>query len=692
MAMLTIEQVAAALARKYWSNKGFFELCSPESYPYSISVSPPNSQLMLKNLGAVRRWQEQYENSPWKKHLVKVTVNHRILGEQRLITKLQFNQPYELEHFIHSFYAKKVKDTMPLESWQDFGGPDQVRRGSFTAFYSLCHLVSVPLHHSLIISSPAFAYRLSGIQQFLSSKAQLAASYGYDFLVAMQFVDFLAALPKTPYLYPRQFALPHMHTKFIEQHYTLLDQLLSCCLPVQRQLCYVEPTYAKTDTVFSKSPATNVIEDTHTENDTNDTNDMNDMNDTNDTEVEAEKEVEVAAETKVSNLCESSTLQVLTPSQEVSSSLDELNGKPWQRFMLRWGFKQKSELVRIRSLDPARIFWLDPQQGFANLSSRQSELYIELNRLDDWGELKELKHIIICENEICYLSLPQISHSIAIWGSGYKAAILGRLNLLRKVDVLYWGDLDTHGFAILNQLRMSLATHNSSMVSTHPPTAGESIGKDADKDTYVSKVTETNEGKVSSEDSETYVGKAVSEDTETYEGKVSSEDIKTYVGKVTSEGESKGIATYVDDDTTQDLAVNSFVENKALGASAGAIYKDSSTYKALSTTSAKPVIEHRVSRDPAINPSLAYSSVRSMLMDGEAIENNLSLKVEEKRPFSGELPFLTAQEQAAYQALLQHVYGQQVRIEQELIPFDQVIAALKILLPQEQVLAPDFYC
>lgn len=648
MAMLTIEQVAAALARKYWSNKGFFELCSPESYPYSISVSPPNSQLMLKNLGAVRRWQEQYENSPWKKHLVKVTVNHRILGEQRLITKLQFNQPYELEHFIHSFYAKKVKDTMPLESWQDFGGPDQVRRGSFTAFYSLCHLVSVPLHHSLIISSPAFAYRLSGIQQFLSSKAQLAASYGYDFLVAMQFVDFLAALPKTPYLYPRQFALPHMHTKFIEQHYALLDQMLSCCLPVQRQLCYVEPAYAKTDIVSSESLATNVIEDTHTESDTNNT--------------------EVEAETKVSNLCEPSTLQVLVPSQEVSSSLDELSGKPWQRFMLRWGFKQKSELVRIRSLDPARIFWLDPQQGFANLSSRQSELYIELNRLDDWGELKELKHIIICENEICYLSLPQISHSIAIWGSGYKAAILGRLNLLRKVDVLYWGDLDTHGFAILNQLRMSLATHNSSMVSTHSPTAGERIGKDADKDTYVSKVTET------------------------YEGKGASEDIKTYVGRVVSEGVSNGVEAYVDDDTTQDLAVNSFVENKALGASAGAIYKDSSTYKALSTTSAKPVIEHRVSRDPAINPSLVYSSVRSMLMDGEAIENNLSLKVEEKRPFSGELPFLTAQEQAAYQALLQHVYGQQVRIEQELIPFDQVIAALKILLPQEQVLAPDFYC
>lgn len=648
MAMLTIEQVAAALARKYWSNKGFFELCSPESYPYSISVSPPNSQLMLKNLGAVRRWQEQYENSPWKKHLVKVTVNHRILGEQRLITKLQFNQPYELEHFIHSFYAKKVKDTMPLESWQDFGGPDQVRRGSFTAFYSLCHLVSVPLHHSLIISSPAFAYRLSGIQQFLSSKAQLAASYGYDFLVAMQFVDFLAALPKTPYLYPRQFALPHMHTKFIEQHYALLDQMLSCCLPDQRQLCYVEPAYAKTDIVSSESLATNVIEDTHTESDTNNT--------------------EVEAETKVSNLCEPSTLQVLVPSQEVSSSLDELSGKPWQRFMLRWGFKQKSELVRIRSLDPARIFWLDPQQGFANLSSRQSELYIELNRLDDWGELKELKHIIICENEICYLSLPQISHSIAIWGSGYKAAILGRLNLLRKVDVLYWGDLDTHGFAILNQLRMSLATHNSSMVSTHPPTAGERIGKDADKDTYVSKVTET------------------------YEGKGASEDIKTYVGRVVSEGVSNGVEAYVDDDTTQDLAVNSFVENKALGVSAGAIYKDSSTYKALSTTSAKPVIEHRVSRDTAINPSLAYSSVRSMLMDGEAIENNLSLKVEEKRPFSGELPFLTAQEQAAYQALLQHVYGQQVRIEQELIPFDQVIAALKILLPQEQVLAPDFYC
>lgn len=453
---------------------------------------------------------------------------------------------------------------MPLESWQDFGGPEQVQRGSFAAFYSLCHLVAAPLHRSLTVSSSAFQYRLSGIQQFLSTKAQLAASCGYDFLVAMQFVDFLAALPKTPYIYPRQFALPHMHTKFIEQHYALLDQLLSCCLPIQRQLYYVETASAKTDNTAHTSPL----------------------------------DPQVTAESKTSDMTDENE----EPSSLEALAYSDLSGKPWQRFILRWGFKQKSELVRIRSLDPERIFWLDPQQGFANLSARQSELYVELERLDDWGELKELKHIIICENEICYLSLPQISHSIAIWGSGYKASILGRLNLLNKVDVVYWGDLDTHGFAILNQLRASLAAHQSS------------------KDGVVKK------------------------------------------------------------DSTELPCVD-----QALGVSARAVYTGP-------VDTQRHVIGHRLSVNMPAHESLAYSAVRSMLMDCEALENNLSLKVEEKRPFNGKLALLTEQEQTAYQALLNHVYGQQVRIEQELIPFDQVIAALRVLLPQEQVVAPDFYC
>jgi hypothetical protein len=42
---------------------------------------------------------------------------------------------------------------------------------------------------------------------------------------------------------------------------------------------------------------------------------------------------------------------------------------------------------------------------------------------------------------------------MAIFGSGYTVAGLGRVPWLAACEVHYWGDLDTHGFAILSRLR-----------------------------------------------------------------------------------------------------------------------------------------------------------------------------------------------------------------------------------------------
>ncbi len=40
-----------------------------------------------------------------------------------------------------------------------------------------------------------------------------------------------------------------------------------------------------------------------------------------------------------------------------------------------------------------------------------------------------------------------------IWGKGFEVNRAGALPWLREADVRYWGDLDTHGFAILHSLR-----------------------------------------------------------------------------------------------------------------------------------------------------------------------------------------------------------------------------------------------
>lgn len=64
--------------------------------------------------------------------------------------------------------------------------------------------------------------------------------------------------------------------------------------------------------------------------------------------------------------------------------------------------------------------------------------------------------IIVVENEITYLSLPPMTNTIAVFGSGYGVAGWADLPWWPTAHTLYWGDLDTHGFAILSQVRSAI--------------------------------------------------------------------------------------------------------------------------------------------------------------------------------------------------------------------------------------------
>ena len=57
------------------------------------------------------------------------------------------------------------------------------------------------------------------------------------------------------------------------------------------------------------------------------------------------------------------------------------------------------------------------------------------------------------ENEIAFLAFPPVMSSIVIFGAGYGFRDLGRSAWIARCSVTYWGDIDTHGFAILDQLR-----------------------------------------------------------------------------------------------------------------------------------------------------------------------------------------------------------------------------------------------
>jgi hypothetical protein len=63
--------------------------------------------------------------------------------------------------------------------------------------------------------------------------------------------------------------------------------------------------------------------------------------------------------------------------------------------------------------------------------------------------------VYVVENEITYLAFPAVEGAIVIFGRGYAVPTLEQLAWLAGTELVYWGDIDTHGFAILNGLRRS---------------------------------------------------------------------------------------------------------------------------------------------------------------------------------------------------------------------------------------------
>lgn len=62
--------------------------------------------------------------------------------------------------------------------------------------------------------------------------------------------------------------------------------------------------------------------------------------------------------------------------------------------------------------------------------------------------------VLVVENLQTFLALPTLPRTVAVFGSGYGAgARLAPLAWMRQARVLYWGDLDSHGFAVLHQFR-----------------------------------------------------------------------------------------------------------------------------------------------------------------------------------------------------------------------------------------------
>lgn len=69
--------------------------------------------------------------------------------------------------------------------------------------------------------------------------------------------------------------------------------------------------------------------------------------------------------------------------------------------------------------------------------------------------------VLILENREGLYALPPITGTVAVHGGGYRVVDLADIPWIATADVVYWGDLDTHGLAILDRLRRRLPAARS---------------------------------------------------------------------------------------------------------------------------------------------------------------------------------------------------------------------------------------
>ena len=130
-------------------------------------------------------------------------------------------------------------------------------------------------------------------------------------------------------------------------------------------------------------------------------------------------------------------LDIVLPAEAIDTSATGAKG-----FEARYGLSAKPSLVRFRILDD--------RHAIAGLS----DLAVPI---EQFARLSlSISRVFVVENEITGLAFPASADGVVVLGLGHAVSLVSSARWLGDCEVYYWGDIDTHGFAMLDRLRASL--------------------------------------------------------------------------------------------------------------------------------------------------------------------------------------------------------------------------------------------
>lgn len=127
----------------------------------------------------------------------------------------------------------------------------------------------------------------------------------------------------------------------------------------------------------------------------------------------------------------------LLPASAIDPSVTGLARHGFER---RYGFRYEQPRVRLRLLDPA-----------VRVLGAVADLEIPLAEFA--AAAPGVRRVYLSENKMTGLAFPPEPGALIIFGLGYGIEMLKGVDWLRDAEIFYWGDIDTHGLAILSQLR-----------------------------------------------------------------------------------------------------------------------------------------------------------------------------------------------------------------------------------------------